>query len=157
MCWDSPTVPQGHVDLWARGLWHGLRGDFPSAVSMLVPQVEQVLRITLKGLGVNTLTTDPTTGAEMEKGLGALLAMDEAVEVLGEDPRLELRALLIEQEGANLRNDTAHGLLTDGTAWSSASIYAWLRLRLVVVPLWNMLKTNAEAVSEQGPEDPDKK
>lgn len=153
LCWDSPTVPQGHVDLWARGLWHGLRGDFPSAVSVLIPQLEQFLRVTLKGLGVNTVTTDPTTAVEMEKGLGALLAMDETAEFLGEDPRLELRALLIEQEGANLRNDTAHGLLTDGAASSSASIYAWwLVLRLVVVPVWNMLRADAEP-AEPDPED----
>lgn len=159
LCWDSPTVPQGHVDLWARGLWHGLRGDFPSAVSMLIPQMEQFLRVTLKGLGVNTFTTDPTTGVEMERGLGALLAMDETAEFLGADLRLELRALLIEQEGANLRNDTAHGLLTDGAAWSSASIYAWwLVLRLVVVPVWNMLKADAEPDEpdpEEAPEGPE--
>lgn len=156
LCWDSPTVPQGHVDLWARGLWHGLRGDFPSAVSVLIPQVEQFLRLTLKGLGVNTVTTDPTTGVEMEKGLGALLAMDRTTEFLGADLRFELRALLIEQEGANLRNDTAHGLLTDGAAWSSASIYAWwLVLRLMVVPVWNMLKTDAEPDFGEAPEGPE--
>lgn len=147
LCWDSPTVPQGHVDLWARGLWHGLRGDFPSAVSMLIPQMEQFVRVMLKGLGVNTFTTGQTAGVEMEKGLGALLALDETAGFLGADFRLELQALLVEQEGANLRNDAAHGLLTDAAAWSSASIYVWwLVLRLVVVPVWNMLNADATPV-----------
>ena len=82
--------------------------------------------------------------------------MDETTEFLGADLRLELRALLIEQEGANLRNDTAHGLLTDGAAWSSASIYAWwLVLRLVVVPVWNMLKADAEPTEPRPDQTPD--
>ncbi len=150
LCWDSPMVPPNHVDLWARGLWHGLRGDFPSAISVLVPQAEQLLRHSLKRTGVNTLTVDPVTGVESEKALGALLAMDDAVELLGPGLRLELRALLVEQEGPNLRNDTAHGLLTDGAAWSASAVYAWwLLLRLVVVPLWYMLaEASASADSD---------
>jgi hypothetical protein len=137
MCLDSPTVPPGHVDLWARGLWHGLNGDFPSAISVLLPQAEHLLRHHLKAAGVHTLFVDPGSGVESEKGLNTLLAMDAAAEFLGPNLQHELRALLVEQEGANLRNETAHGLLTDGAAWGASAVYAWwLMLRIVVVPLW---------------------
>ena len=51
ICWESPFVPTGHEDLWARGLWHGLNHDFPSAVSVLVPQIEHAVRLHLKSAG----------------------------------------------------------------------------------------------------------
>jgi hypothetical protein len=51
----------------------------------------------------------------------------------------EVRALLVEQGGANLRNDIAHGLFDDIASWSRSSVHAWwLALRLVVTPLWRM-------------------
>ncbi len=55
ICRESPTVPMRHAGLWARGLWHGLNGDFPSAVSILIPQIEQMVRLHLKSEGVHTL------------------------------------------------------------------------------------------------------
>lgn len=144
LCIDSPWVPAGHEDLWARGLGHGLNGDFPSAVSVLVPQIEHALRQVLKAGGAYTLLVDDATGVESEKGLGSLLTMPEAKEVLGAELQYELSTLLIESQGDNLRHDTAHGLLHDGQAWSAGAVYAWwLCLRLVVVPLWNAMETRS--------------
>lgn len=139
MCREAPVVPEGHEDLWARGIQHGLNSDFPSAVSVLVPQIEHAVRRLLKRRDVYTLLVDDATGVETEKGLGALLTMPETESVLGSDLRLALQTLLVEQQGDNLRNNIAHGLLHDGQAWSAAAVYAWwLCLRLVVVPLWRM-------------------
>ncbi|MFE9690826.1 DUF4209 domain-containing protein [Micromonospora sp. NPDC005806] len=145
ICYESPAVPPGHVGLWARGLWHGLSRDFPSAISMLVPQVEQLVRVHLKAHGIFTLFVDEN-GVETEKGLNTLLEMPESLQLLGPDLTLELRALLCEQLGPNLRNDLAHGLLNDPKSWSAAAVYAWwLCLRLVVVPYYGMLmKAQAE-------------
>lgn len=137
ICLDAPAVPAAHVDLWSRGLHHGLNGDFPSAISLLVPQVEQLVRTQLQAAGAYTLVVDKDTGVESEKGLGALLGLPEAADVLGEPLAFELRALLVEQRGANLRNQVAHGLLSDGQAWSAYALYAWwLALRVAVVPVW---------------------
>lgn len=79
LCVESPTVPPGHEHLWARRLWHGFNDDIPSAVSVLVPQMEQAVRFRMKLLGLNTMVTDPVTGVESEKGLGSLL-LQEGVE-----------------------------------------------------------------------------
>ena len=139
LCTDSPWVPTGHEELWARGIWHGLSGDFPSAVSVLVPQVEQALRRALKSDGVHTLFVDAASGVETEKGLPALLDMPEAVGILGPPLHFELSTLLVQQAGGNLRHDTAHGLLDDAAAWSAGAVFAWwLCLFLVVVPVLNM-------------------
>ena len=139
LCDESPLVPPRRTMLWARGLWHGFNEDYPSAVSVLVPQIEQLVRFRLKQLDVNTLMVDEVTKVETEKSLGALLVQDGVEEAFGSGLVTELRALLVEQGGANLRNDIAHGLLDDVTSWSRSSVYAWwLALRLVVTPLWHM-------------------
>lgn len=138
ICAQSPVISMRHVGLWARGLLHGLNGDYPSAVAVLVPQLEQLIRLQLKAAGAQTLFVDPDTAVETEKGLGALLEMPEANRTLGVSLTFELRALLVEKEGANLRNHLAHGLITDSEAWSAYAVYAWwLALRMVVVPFWN--------------------
>ncbi|MGC5021405.1 DUF4209 domain-containing protein [Micromonospora sp. DT47] len=147
ICYESPVVPDGHVGLWARGLWHGLSGDFPSAISVLVPQVEQLVRGNLKAHGIFTLFVDEN-GVETEKGLNTLLEMPESSQLLGPDLTLELRALLCEQLGPNLRNHLAHGLLNDPQSWSAGAVYAWwLCLRLVVLPYYGMIM---QAQAENG-------
>ena len=115
-----------------------MAGDFGPAAAVLVPQLEQLIRIALKSCGVFTLHVDPA-GGESEKGLGALLDMPECVDVFGAGQVLELKAQLIEKAGANLRHSIAHGLFTDAAAWGYDSIYAWwMCLRLVIWPLWQM-------------------
>ncbi|MFG3640779.1 DUF4209 domain-containing protein [Micromonospora sp. NPDC047762] len=147
ICYESPVVPAGHTGLWARGLWHGLSGDFPSAISVLVPQMEQMVRGYMKAHGIFTLFVDEN-GVETEKGLNTLLEMPESSQLLGPDLTLELRALLCEQLGPNLRNDLAHGLLNDPQSWGVGAVYAWwLCLRLVVLPYYGMLM---EAQAENG-------
>ena len=147
LCAESSTVPEGHAGLWGAGLTFGLAGDYGPAVAILVPQLEHVVRTLLKRGGVHTLFVDEQTGVESEKSLNALLEMDEAVEIFGAGMILELHALLVVQGGVNLRNDTAHGLLSDAAAWSYHSIYVWwFCLRLVLLPVIQM--ANA-AVQEQ--------
>jgi hypothetical protein len=97
---------------------------------------------------------------ESEKVLPALLSMREPVDALGADLQYELATLLIQQEGDNLRQDMAHGLLHDGQAWSAGAVYAWwLCLRMVVVPLWNMRNvshdTSTTALAAEEPRDAD--
>ncbi|MFT3872656.1 MAG: DUF4209 domain-containing protein [Nocardioides sp.] len=134
ICRESSTVPMRHAGLWARGLWHGLSGDFPSAVSILIPQIEQMVRLRLKNEGVHTLYIGDG-GVETEKALGALLDIEQAIAYLGPNLCFELRALLLEQVGPNLRNELAHGLVTDGVLWGAPSIYAWwLCLRMALAP-----------------------
>ncbi|TDB86172.1 DUF4209 domain-containing protein [Actinomadura sp. 7K534] len=145
LCFESPGVPATHEGLWARGLWHGLNGDYASAAALLVPQVEHLVRYHLNRHGTSTRLVDDETGVENEKSLNALLDMPEAVEILGDGVALELRALLVEKQSANLRNEIAHELLTDAAAWSHATVYAWwLCLRLMVVPLWLMQGRQAQ-------------
>jgi hypothetical protein len=145
ICIDSPVVPEGHARLWASGLALGLSGDYGSAVAILVPQLEHLLRMMLKSRGAYTLLIGDQ-GVETEKSLAALLDMEEAVEALGAGLVMELKALLVEPGAANLRHDIAHGLLDDAAAWSYTAVYAWWScLRLVVWPLFNTTNSTIPA------------
>ncbi|GAA4761479.1 DUF4209 domain-containing protein [Citricoccus nitrophenolicus] len=139
LCVESPTVPEGHETLWGEGLALGLGGNFGAAVSVLVPQLEQVVRVMLRRHDVHTLFVDEH-GVESEKSLNALLNMTETEEVFGAGMVMEMKAMLVVQGGPNLRNDVAHGLLDDNSAWSYSALYMWwFCLRLVMWPVIKMM------------------
>lgn len=140
LCAESPTVPEGHELLWGTGLALGLDGNFGAAVSILVPQLEQAIRSLLHKNEVHTLFVDDD-GVETEKGLNALLDMTETEEVFGAGLIMEMKAMLVVQGGPNLRNNVAHGLLNDASAWSYSSMYMWwFCLRLAVLPVISMME-----------------
>ncbi len=59
--------------------------------------------------------------------------MPEAEKVFGVDLRFELKAVFTDSIGPNLRNEVAHGLLTDNAAFGTTPVYAWwMLLRWVV-------------------------
>lgn len=134
MCRANASIPSGHELSWARGLLHGLNQDFASASAMLVPQLEHLVRVHLKAAGVHTKIVDDL-GVETEKGLAALLDDPKIEPILGEDMRFELRSLLTDQAGPNLRNTIAHGLAPDSELLGVAAAYAWwIALKFAVLP-----------------------
>jgi hypothetical protein len=128
----SGIVADGRVQLFARGLWLGFRGDFVAAMHLLVPQLESFVRLLLREAGEATSNVGQTTGAENERGLSALMESPRAVEILGEDIAFEVRALLCGPLGPNLRNEIAHGLIDDGSIGAATPVYLWwFALKLV--------------------------
>ncbi|OZD24266.1 DUF4209 domain-containing protein [Rhodococcus sp. 06-156-3C] len=148
LCSESPLVPAGHETLWADGLTLGLAGNYGIAISVLVPQLEHAVRVALQSNGVYTLFVDER-GVESEKSLNALLDMTEAAEIFGAGMVMEMQALLVTQGGPNLRNDVAHGLLTDASAWSYSAMYIWwFCLRLVMYPVIEMVADARQRASD---------
>jgi hypothetical protein len=136
---DGALLPLDRTGLIARGLLRGFQWGFGEAIYTLTPQVEHLVRVALKAAGEQTTTVD-SNGIEMEVGLSALMERPIVEKIFGEDLAFELRILFCGPLGPNLRNEVAHGLLDDGTAYSPASVYAWwLVLRLAVLPYWNRL------------------
>lgn len=120
----APIVPPGRADQLAKGLWEGFEGDFASAIYLLAPQVEHLVRWHLKQTGAKTTNLD-NGGIENEIGLSSLVEMPELGNVFDANTVFEIRALFCTALGPNLRNEAAHGLLGAGDASSVASIYAW--------------------------------
>lgn len=131
LCKFSSIVPEKREILVANALYQGFEWDFRSAIHLLAPQVENMVRQLLKQ---NRLVTTHTENSiEEEKGLFSLVSIDGAREILGDDLWFELQAVFTDSLSANLRNEVGHGLLDDDTSNSLYSVYAWwMVLRLVV-------------------------
>lgn len=132
LCKLSAIVPEKREILVANALYQGFEGDFGSAIHLLAPQVENMIRQRLKQNGLVTTHT-AQKDIENEIGLSSLVNLDGAREILGDDLWFELQAVFTDSLSANFRNEVGHGLLDDETSNSIYSIYAWwMILRLVI-------------------------
>lgn len=137
MLCNSPIVPPGRASLMAKGLFAGFERDLASAIHLLVPQVEHLVRWHLKAAGAKT-TTLRLDGIETENGLSTLMDLPEVVSIFGEDLAFEFRALFCDAFGPNLRNEVAHGLLDAPSCQTDQTFYAWwLVLRITFNTFWN--------------------
>jgi hypothetical protein len=133
---QSPVVPVGREHLFGKALYAGYDRDLIASIHVLIPQIEHMVRVHLKGAGVKTTTLD-SAGIETESGLSTLMSAPEAQTVFGGDLAFEISALLCDAHGPNLRNELAHGLLDDGDCHSVHAIYVWwLALKLVFNAYW---------------------
>lgn len=145
----SPIVPKDRARLFGKALFAGFDYDFVTAIHLLAPQIENMVRVHLKAAGVKTTTLDQN-GIETENGLSTLIALPEAQKVLGPDLSFEIRALYCDAFGANLRNEIAHGLISDESCQSMYIVYAWwLGLRLVFNTYWNAARKQSEKTGEE--------
>ena len=132
----SPVVPAGREFLFGRALYAGCDYDFATAIHILTPQIEHMVRLFLKQEGVSTTHLDED-GVETEKSLASLICESAADVILGPDLKFEIRTLFCEPTGPNLRNLLAHGMLDDIASQSIFAIYAWwLTLKLVVTSVF---------------------
>ena len=149
--YHNPFVQQGREMVIARGLHSGLLGDFLTAVHFLIPQFEASIRYILAQLKVITSGLDDE-GIQHEFNVNRLLSAseftDSLAKVLGADFVFDLRGLLVERFGANLRNDMAHGLIDHNAFYSTPGCYLWwLGLRFY---LWPKISSAAGVQAEPG-------
>jgi len=145
---DHRLIPAGREMVVARGLHAGLYGDFVVATHLLAPQLEESVRYLLAQAGVIASSLD-NAGVQEEIDLNRTLCSSKfaqpLTEILGADIVFEMRTLLVERFGANLRNDMAHGLVDHDNFYSASARYLWwLALRLYSFPVLARLKTEQE-------------
>ena len=144
MVQQSPIVPPGRKRIFAKALFSGYDGDFITAIHILIPQIEHMVRFHLKNSGGKTTTLN-SNGIETENGLSTLVELPEMKAVFGEDLSFEIKALFCDAIGPNLRNQLAHGLLDDRACNSTHGAYAWwLGLKIVFNTFWNAARRTAE-------------
>jgi hypothetical protein len=132
---QNPFIPRGHEPIFLKGIVAGFRGDFDIVAHFLVPQIEEGIRHVLKNAGHVTSKLDSKLIQE-QRLLGTLLAMPETTEIFGRDQVFELRGLLCEKTGHDLRNRLAHGFLTYNQCWGSDVMNVWwLVIRLISFPI----------------------
>ena len=145
----SPLVPPGREDIWARGLMAGMSGDYLVAAHILVPQIEHGVRWLLQQRGMITSGLDQD-GIQEEFDLNRILRSSDHVAALeaalGRDAVFDLRGLLVERTGSNLRNMVAHGLLASQQFFTAPVCYFWwLVLRLAVLGMLAVQKRSEGA------------
>jgi hypothetical protein len=134
---DSPFVPPEREYLFAKGLYAGLTGDFFTSTHILIPQIENSIRYLLWNRGVLPSGLD-NRGIQNEYHLTTTLYCPEITSIFDEDTLFDLKSLLVEHSGSNLRNCMAHGLINDNGFLSPLMSYLWwLTLRLCCLPILN--------------------
>lgn len=136
----NPFIPSGREEIFRRGLYEGLRGDFLVCTHLLMPQVENSLRCVLERYGQvsskivedgsqeDMNLSDLLSNSKPEKGKNILTA------VLGEDIVFDLQSLLNEKASVNLRNELAHGKVNADRFYGYTAIYFWwLVLRICLL------------------------
>ena len=150
---NHPFIPDGREFIVARGLHAGLNGDFLTAIHFLVPQMEESVRYFLiRCRIVPSSFTDK--GIQDEYNLNKLLKEEKFTtkleEIFGEDFIFDLRCVLVERFGANLRNDMAHGLIDHNSFYSHAAIYFWwLALRFYLLPIPLNKESETESITSE--------
>ena len=121
-------------NIFAAGLASFFVGDFITAVHILVPQLEYLLRRILNEAGIEpSVIGSDTTQASIS--LSTMLCAEENRKILDESlgPALvsDLKSVFDERKGPHLRHRLAHGLIVEKDCFGTDSIYGcWLIIRL---------------------------
>jgi hypothetical protein len=121
---NNPFVPAGHEGIYVRGLQAGFFGDWLVAMHLLIPQIESSIRYLFQQHDIVTSTLE-TDGTQKERDLNQLLWMPELEQIFGPDIAFDLRGILIERFGGNMRNELAHGLMPESAFYVSTAPYLW--------------------------------
>lgn len=125
---QSRIVPRNRKESVANGLWYGYQGDYHSAVVVLLPQLENLLRKILKRKNVEVRTTEKN-GIETYHSLSTMLVKNADVlsDCFGSAVWLEMKLLFGRAPYLNFRNILEHGLLNDPEVgkYYSLELYIW--------------------------------
>lgn len=120
---DCVLVPEEQKNIMSKALYHGYNMDFHSALMMLCPMVEAILRNVLKRAEIPTVTINETS--ESEKSMTLLLDIASNHGILNRETVFKAEALFTDPLGFNFRNKVAHGLIDDYSGNSYGSVYVW--------------------------------
>ncbi len=151
LLYPNPFVPTTRIQQFKRGLICGLKGDWISSTSILVPLLENSLRAIMQIAGHNMTTLD-ADGVQKERDLNSFIYSEELAALIGMDMQFQLQVLLCDKTGLNLRNQIAHGLMTDGAMFSGASPFIW-SLSLLMLFTFQERYYSAKAAPNSSGED----
>ena len=134
LCQKAPLIPNDRIEIWSKGIYYGFQEDFILSTSLLVPQIEHLLRVNLKDINENTINHKGKDGIEEEMGIDRLL--DKNIKKFNEPIYQEFKLILTKP--FNLRNDVAHGLINDEYFQTQFTRYFWwLTFKLLILDIKN--------------------
>jgi len=119
---DNPIIPDGRERIFQSGLYMFLNGDYYEALHILAPQVENLFRNIAREVGGLTVTLEKD-GSSMEKVLSSIFSLPELLDCYDNDILFTFRGLLNEQSGANIRNEIAHGIISEYACSTGVCLY----------------------------------
>ena len=126
---SSKFIPSDRLDLYAHALYHGFCGNFAVAVYILIPQIENGIRYVLES---NSIITRKYT-QEQQNTMSLESYFEKLNELINEDLLFDLRVLLNEGFGDNMRHDIAHGIYPTSKIFSEPGFYLWwISLKLAI-------------------------
>jgi hypothetical protein len=132
LCGEASIIDFDRKDITSKALLAGFNRNFDIAVHMLVPQIEHIVRSSLKENN-HLVHTTQGNGTENVSVLSFLLSEQSAKEVFDEQFLFELNILFSNESIFNIRNQLAHGLMNDDDSLSTISVYIWWRfLKLAI-------------------------
>lgn len=142
---DNPIIPNGRERIFQSGIYMFLNGDYYEALHILAPQVENLFRNIAREVGGVTVTLEKD-GSSMEKVLSSILSLPELVDCYDNDILFTFRGLLNEQAGANIRNEIAHGIISEYACSTGVCLYFGVAviklLSLTSAPCYQILKNS---------------
>ena len=142
---DNPIIPNGRERIFQSGIYMFLNGDYYEALHILAPQVENLFRNIAREVGGLTVTLEKD-GSSMEKVLSSILSLPELVDCYDNDILFTFRGLLNEQAGANIRNEIAHGIISEYACSTGVCLYFGVAviklLSLTSAPCYQILKNS---------------
>lgn len=138
----SNLIPQDRVEVFAKGLYAGFSDDFMTALHLLMPQIENMVRIQLQKAEI--VTSKIKEEVEIENSLSGLVKNEKFEDVFGQNLSFEFKALFGDGAALNLRNNVAHGLLSSNEMKSVYVIYFWWFCFRLVYHGFNTEKTEVK-------------
>lgn len=102
-------MPEENFVIIKIGIERYFSDDYASAVHIFVPQLEAVIRKMFERAGFHTTTVKEEK--TQEQTLGGFLKRPDVKSTFGENIATYLDIILAAQDGLNLRNEVAHGLI----------------------------------------------
>lgn len=119
---DNPIIPEGRDHIFLSGLCMFLKGEYFEAMHLLAPQTENLFRNIAREVGGLTVTLE-RDGSSMEKVLSSIFSLPELLDSYDNDILFIFKGLLNEQAGANIRNEIAHGIISENACSSGACLF----------------------------------
>lgn len=119
---QNELIQQERKGIIREGLFLALKGEYYQAVHILVPQLENILRELAEKCGEAVDTVDKD-GVTKYRSLASILKSEKVNECLDENLVFLLRGLLVDPFGPNIRNEIAHGIVTEERSYSGPYIY----------------------------------
>ncbi|MEH7051400.1 DUF4209 domain-containing protein [Bacillus pseudomycoides] len=121
---ENIFIPEDRELIFAQGLREGLKGNYVTSLSILIPQFEHSIRFLLEKNG-EIVTNLGEDSVQEEKTLNQLLSYNKLEDIFGLNVVKDLQHLFVNKGGENLRNKLSHGLLSSDEFHSPAAIYAF--------------------------------